>query len=310
MLTPASNSVRRRRLGFTLVELMIVLVTFGLVAGAVVRILVRQQRFYSSATDLMNVRMNLRELAGVMPADLRGISSVGGDIYAMSDTTIDFRLSRGVGVICSIGVGRTTFVVPPTSLASRSGIATWLSSPASGDTAFVYDEGLTSMIADDSWQKVAVTAAVGVGTCPITSGFTSTAAEAAASYTFTVSPALSAGVVNGSVVRFYNRAKYKLFQPTAGGSWYLGYLECPGAVCTTMQAVAGPFQPYSATTSLTGLRFVYRDSTGAVTATKTSVARIDITVRAQTQNKINTPGRPYDYYRDSLVFSVAVRNRS
>ena len=312
MLTPASTptSRSRRRIGFTLVELLIVLVVFGIVSGTVIRVLVRQQRFYTSAADLMNVRTNLRELAGVIPADLRGISSVGGDIFAMSDTAIDFRLSRGAAVICSIGVGRLTFVVPPTSLTSKSGVTAWLSTPLMGDTAFVYDEGPTSVIADDSWQKVAVTAVPVAGVCPTTSGFTSSATEAAASLTFTVTPALNAGVANGSLVRFYQRAKYKFYQPTAGGAWYLGYLECPGAVCGALQAVAGPFRPYSATASQTGLQFVYRDSTGAITASKTSVARIDVTVRVQTENKINTPGRPYDYYRDSLVLSVAVRNRS
>ena len=40
------------------------------------------------------------------------------------------------------------------------------------------------------------------------------------------------------------------------------------------------------------------------------VARIDIIAKAQTQNPIRMPGRPEDYYSDSLVVTVALRNRS
>ena len=301
---------RRVRRGFTLTEMMFVLVVFGLVAAATMRIIVRQQRFYASTTDLMAMRNTLRDVDASLPSDLRGISSIGGDIYAMSDSAIDFRLATGISVVCSVGVGRLTVVIPPTNVANRSGLSTWLSAPTSGDTAFFYDEGATSAVTDDSWQRVPVTAALAVGICPTTSGFTTTSAEQNASWTVTLGTALNTGVVPGSVIRFYRHAKYKLYQPTAGGSWYLGYQDCPGGVCGTMQPVAGPYLAYSATAASTGLRFEYRDSTGAVTATPANVARIDVIARAQTDNKIRMPGRPEDYYSDSLVVTIALRNRS
>jgi prepilin-type N-terminal cleavage/methylation domain-containing protein len=301
---------RRPRRAFTLAEMLFVLTLFGMVAGATMQIIVRQQRFYAGATDMMSMRSTLRDVATIVPTDLRGLSSIGGDIYAMSDSAVDFRLATGIGVVCTIGVGRTTLVIPPTSLASRSAVSTWLTAPAKGDTAFVYDEGPTSSVADDSWQKVALTDTLLTGVCPTTTGYTTTAAEAAAAKTVLISAALNAGVVPGSVIRFYRRAKYKLYQPVAGGAWYVGYLDCPGGVCGSMQAVAGPYLPYSTTASATGLRFVYRDSTGAVTATPTAVARIDLTARAQTQNTVRMPGRVPGYYQDSLVVSVALRNRS
>src|SRR4051812_27613191 len=122
---PGPSRPTSRRSGFTLTELVVVLVVFGLIGAATMRILVRQQRFYRSAADIIGMRANMREISGVVPSDLRGISSVGGDIYAMSDTTIDFRLQNGIAVVCQIGVGRTSIVVPPTSLASRSAVTTW-----------------------------------------------------------------------------------------------------------------------------------------------------------------------------------------
>ena len=299
-----------RRRGFTLTEMLFVLVIFGLVAAATMQIIVRQQRFYASTTDLIAMRTTLRDIGEALPADLRGISSIGGDIAVMSDSAIDFRFTTGISVICQIGVGRLTAVIPPTTLSSRSSVTTWISAPTIGDTMFVYNPGATSSVTDDGWQgPIPVTAALAVGICPTASGYTSTTAEQNGSLTLTFSTALNANIVPGNVIRFYRHAKYKLYQPAGSSSWYLGYQECPAGVCGTMQPVSGPYLAYSATPGLTGLRFVYRDVNGNVTATPTAVARIDIIAKAQTENKIRMPGRPEDYYSDSLVVTVALRNR-
>ena len=304
-----TNSRSRRR-GFTLTEMLFVLVIFGLVAAATMRIIVGQEKFYASESDLIAMRNTLRDVGEALPSDLRGISSIGGDIYAMSDSAVDFRLATGMTVICSIGLTRTTVVIPPTTLSSRSALTTWISPPTTGDTAFVYDDGATSALNDDTWDKVAVAATLSAGSCPTTSGYTANSTEAAAAQTLTLATALGANVQTGSLIRFYRRAKYKLYQPSAGGAWYLGYQECPAGVCGTMQPVSGPYLAYSTTVANTGLRFVYRDSTGAVTATPAQVARIDIIAKAQTERPIRMPGRPEDYYSDSLVVTVALRNRT
>jgi prepilin-type N-terminal cleavage/methylation domain-containing protein len=306
MLTPP----RRARRGFTLTEMLFVLVVFGLVAAATMRIIVRQQKFYASTTDLIAMRNTLRDVGEALPSDLRGISSPGGDIYAMSDSAIDFRLASGISVVCSVVAGRLSVIIPPVGVANKSGLSTWTTAPTTGDTAFFYDEGSSSAVTDDSWQKLPVTAALAVGICPTASGYTTTSAEANGSWTLTLGGTLNNGVVVGSIIRFYRHAKYKLYQPTAGGAWYLGYQDCPGGSCGTMQPVAGPYLAYSTTAANTGLRFVYRDSTGAITATPTNVARIDVIAKAQTDNKIRMPGRPEDYYSDSLVVTIALRNRS
>ena len=300
----------RLRRGFTLTEMLFVLVIFGLVAAATMKIIVRQQKFYASTSDLMAMRNTLRDVGEALPADLRGISSIGGDIYAMSDSAIDFRLASGISVICSIAVGRLAVVIPPTTLASRTALTTWSTAPTLGDTAFVYNDGATSSISDDTWDKNAVAATLAAGNCPTTSGFTATTSEASSSQTLTFTTALNANVQVGAPIRFYRRARYKLFQPTANGAWYLGYTDCPAGVCGSLQAVAGPYLAYSATPGSTGLRFVYRDVNGSVTATPNQVARIDIIAKAQTDNPIRMPGRPEGYFSDSLVVTVALRNRT
>jgi prepilin-type N-terminal cleavage/methylation domain-containing protein len=301
---------RRRQGGFTLTEMLFVLVVFGLIAAATMRIIMTQERFYASTSDLIAMRTTLRDVGAALPSDMRGISSIGGDIYAMSDSAIDFRLATGISVVCAVNVGRLTLVIPPVNVANKSGLSTWSTAPTTGDTAFFYDEGATSAVSDDSWQKIPIVAALAVGTCPTTTGYTTTTSEANGSWTLTVGTALNAGVVPGSIVRFYRHAKYKLYQPTANGSWYLGYQDCPGGTCGSMMPVAGPYLAYSTSAGSTGLRFVYRDSTGAITATPANVARIDVIAKAQTDNPIRMPGRPANYYSDSLVVSIALRNRS
>jgi prepilin-type N-terminal cleavage/methylation domain-containing protein len=302
--------ITSRRRGFTLTEMLFVLVIFGLVAAATMRIIVGQQKFYASTSDLIAMRNTLRDIGEAVPSDLRGISPIGGDILAMSDSAIDFRLSTGITVICSIGVGRLTAVIPPTTLSRQNALSTWIAAPSTGDMAYVYDDGASSAVNDDVWDNLTVTAALAAGSCPPASGYTANTTEAAAAQTITFGTALNANVQTGAIVRFYRRAKYKLYQPAGSGAWYLGYLDCPGGTCGTMQPVAGPYLAYSATPANTGLRFVYRDSTGSVTATPAQVARVDIIAKAQTENPIRMPGRPEAYYSDSLVVTVAIRNRT
>ena len=87
----------------------------------------------------------------------------------------------------------------------------------------------------------------------------------------------------------------------------LGYYDCPGGTCGAITPIAGPFLPYAASGS--GLQFAYYDSTGAVTAVKNRVARIDVVARAQTAAPVSLVGGAQSYVRDSLAFTVSLRNR-
>ena len=142
--------------------------------------------------DSPSTRADLRDLATALPSDLRAISSVGGDIYAMSDSAIDFRLPTGISTICVLGAGLTSVVVPPATLASKSGLTTWNSAPVANDSVMIYDEGASSATTDDVWRPYKITAAPGVGACPLATNFTSTAAEAAAGITLTLNAAMPA----------------------------------------------------------------------------------------------------------------------
>src|SRR5213075_3310998 len=75
MLTLTSQ---RRRAGFTLIEILVVLVLMGVFMAAMVKLLLRQQRFYNSTSQLIQTRSQLRQTAFMLPSDLRGISRQGG----------------------------------------------------------------------------------------------------------------------------------------------------------------------------------------------------------------------------------------
>ena len=308
------TSRRGARAGVTLAELMVVLVIMGLVGAVILRVVVRQQRFYQSAAEITSTRADLRDLATALPTDLRGISSVGGDIYAMSDSSIDFRLTMGQSTACQVIPGVAAVVIPPATLASRSGVTTWSSAPVLGDSVLIYDEGASNALSDDVWRQYKITAAPAAAACPIATGFTATAAEAAAGIQLTLNAVPPATTPQGSSMVFFRRAHYGLFRNTAGKTM-LGYYDCPAAVCpvvvspatTAMTPVAGPFLPYAATGS--GVQFTYYDSLGAVTAVPTNVARIDVVVRAQTAAPVALVGSARSYVQDSLNFTVSLRNR-
>lgn len=306
MLSPLTSTRRALRAGATLAELMVVLVILGIVGGVIMRVILRQQRFYASAAEITSTRSDLRDLATMLPTDLRGISSSGGDIYAMSDSSIDFRLPVGTSTACQIGIGLTSVVVPPVSLASRSAVTTWTTAPVSGDSLLIYDEGATSGTTDDTWRPFRISAAPTTASCPTSTGFTATAAEAAAGISLPLSIALLATAPQGSPIVFFRRAHYGLFL-TSSGKTMLGYFDCPAGTCSAVTPVAGPFLPYAASGS--GVQFTYYDSTGAVTAVRNQVARIDVVVRAETAAPVSLSAGDRSYVRDSLAFTVSLRNR-
>src|SRR5438128_11008450 len=149
MLTVHAPTHSTRRAGFTLVELIITMVLMSLVGGAIVQLLLRQQRFYNSTTDLIQTRQQIRQAAAMLPSDLRGISSIGGDIYAMSDSALEFRSVFGSSVVC-VNTGRRLSTVPRV-LATRATMTNWARPPAVGDSLLVYNDGPNLAGADDAW---------------------------------------------------------------------------------------------------------------------------------------------------------------
>src|SRR5689334_2594791 len=127
------NTAARRR-GLTLIELMISIVLLGLLGGLIIGFLLKQERFYAGATEMLLTRTEVRQAAVMMPSDLRGISSASGDIYAMTDTSIDFRSTFGSSYICANTRAASQVSIPPVNLAKGSALTVWSQTPVNNDS--------------------------------------------------------------------------------------------------------------------------------------------------------------------------------
>jgi prepilin-type N-terminal cleavage/methylation domain-containing protein len=317
------NGARLRResgqRGFSMLELLVTLVLLGLVGTAIVTILWRQQRFYSSASEVLLTREQIRQAAFMLPADLRGLSRIEGDIYAMSDSSIEFRSTFGTSAMCLYNSGSSYITTVPLKLLSNAAMTSWKVPPIVNDSVAVYDENVTTAAKDDIWRVYRITKVVQVignvmSGCPTVSGLV-TAADMVAgnpSYQLTISPAPSKTHTAGAAIRMFRKVHYSLFKSSADGKWYLGFYDClPNRVpvCANIQPIAGPLRPY-ATDGTSGLQLSYYDSTGAVTANRALVSRISLVARAEGEAKINLAGGKLVPLRDSLRVEVSLRNRN
>jgi hypothetical protein len=248
----------------------------------------------------------------ILPTELRGIASSSGDIYAMSGQMIEFRAPIGATIVCDIDPTRTIVTLPPSSLPQA--LTAWLTAPLDGDSLFIYNDSTSTGGTDDRWMLHRLTAVPTTGTCPTTSGYTRSAAEAAQGIILRVAPALSPNIQRGAPIRFFRRSHYELYQ-ASDGEWYLGYFDCVASAsrtssCSTLQPVSGPYMPY-ASAGQSGLRFTYLDSTNAPTGNPLLVARINFTAVARSRRPLRMPGFSGGrHYEDSVRVDVAVRNRS
>src|SRR6185436_7272385 len=94
------------RRGFTLPELLLVVVLLLVVLGTVAAVVQRQQRFYSAVTRIIDQRSQLRDALDLLPGDLRGASSAGGDFLVLSDSAVELRAPIGTGIVCDTAAGR------------------------------------------------------------------------------------------------------------------------------------------------------------------------------------------------------------
>lgn len=314
---PKRPQPRGCRPGFTLAELLVVMVLLGIIGGAIVSFLVRQQRFYNGVQSIIDTRRQIRQAAAMLPADLRGISSVGGDIYAMTDSSIDIRATTGTSVVCVTNTTSKLLYLVPATLAKGVVMTSVYTTLAANDSIFVYDDGAnTAVNTDDAWQRYGVSAVAIVPTtnCPTSTGLVQAADQAGTNqmYKLTLPVTQSATIRAGSIVRFFKKAHYSLYH-AADGNWYMGYYDCKlgrATSCNAIQAIAGPLNAYAASgTNTSGLQFTYYDSLGAVTTVPANVARISVVARGRASNLVSLTGVGYTAFGDSVRFEVGLRNR-
>jgi prepilin-type N-terminal cleavage/methylation domain-containing protein len=308
----------RARPGFSMTELTVVIVLLGIVMGTLLSMVTRQQRFYRGARETIETRSQVRQGIDLLRTDLRGVSSVGGDIYPnqMAETSIEFRATTGTSIACAIPVpGGTTLIVPPPgTLASGTILSKWRQDPAVGDSVWIYDLGANAAAsADDAWVVAQVTGVAPlIGACGGTP-FVTVADAGRTGHRLTLSAALPLTTPAGTPLRLYRRVRYELMQ-ASDRRWYLGYSEChPGAAptCSPLEPASGPYLPQSAEVGKSGIGFYYFDVNGNPTIVPAQVARIDVVVRGETEQPVAVTGSgAQPTFRDTSRVAVGLRNRT
>lgn len=348
--SPAGHGKPRRRAGFTLIELMVSLVMFGIVSGIILGMIRAQQRFYRGATEVIDIRSQLRQAAAVIPLDLRSVSTVssvlpagspyqpsvlGSDISYMDDKELRFRATIGSGVVCNVAAGNVV-TTTPTTLASGAVLTSWYTTPAINDTLFIFDPGALSGAVDDQWRPYSITnITTATNTCPgsplLTAGASPAGDDNRLKWSFTLAPvggspaALPASIAAGTMIRFTRSVVYGLYEaPANSGNWYLGtktiattlagVIPTAGAMAPSFEPIAGPYRAWTNGGATNGLAITYYDSTNTVTNNAAAVARVDIKLRGQgfeVGNAASNASRKNgEKFIDSLQLSIAIRNRS
>ena len=301
----------RGKSGFTLLELTVVLAILGVIGGAMGALLIRQQRFYRGANEMLYARQGVRDALEVLATELRGISAQD-TVRLLADSAIEIFAPIGGSVVCQ-GVGGADVGLPPLSTAGNT--LTWvLSQPDTGDLALLYHDDTANV---GHWERHRIT---GFGprslasTCPAASGLVRDEDVLAGRQGFEVSldAPLSSAVLRGAPVRFIRRGRYSLYR-ASDGDWYLGYRRCNAigpSVCGAIQPLSGPYRSYSSNPAGTGLLFEYFDSNGAHldASSPLDLGRVDISARAESRHHIGVEGHAFTP-GDSATLSIAIRNR-
>jgi prepilin-type N-terminal cleavage/methylation domain-containing protein len=291
------------RRGFTMIELLVALVLLGLVSTAIYRVLVNNQRLYMAQTQRIDLSQNIRAANTILSAEFRELDAFDGDIAAMTATSIDIRGMRWLSFVC----------IPPVLDGNNGGRQMTIRGRQVGDPMFygsrfidetrdsllVYLDGDQTIRTDDYFVSGRINATPGNQQCPAVGAIPAQPGSRLQwDGNFVVNTNLPGAIEMGAPVRGFERVRYALFQPAGDTSWYIGFQPAG----QTMQPLVGPVLT-------NGLTFQYFNAAGAVTAVRTQVARIDVTVRARSQNRVRGGGQaPMRAIVDSITFSVALRN--
>ena len=292
--------------GVTLVELVVALTLFGVVATVMLTILRGQQRFHTGSLEIIDTRRSVQQAIDLLYGELRATSAA--DIYSITDSSIAFRSVIGASHLCAIDSTRSSLILPATRSRRLPPLSSFLTLPRAGDSLLIFDPGEAPEPDDDAWHRHVLLADPGSGICPPRPfGLAADAIEAAGS-SIQVAPPLAQTATVGSPIRFFRPASYSLYRGS-GATWMLGYSSCDAGTCTARQPLSGPYLPF-ATGGEGGIAFTYFDIDGAPTPAPARVARIDVVARARSASALDAGHVRGERYRDSLAATIALRNRS
>lgn len=263
------------RSGFSLAELLVVVVLGGIVTASALEVLLTNQRI--SSTQMMQVKAQQSVRAGmdILTQELREVSANGGDLLSMDSNSVSIRSMGALGIVCALDL----------SAGAKLEIRPVGKGFASGDSILVYVEGAGG--AEGAWLPGLVSTVNSSTAC-------APAANVQAITLPGIADTLSALALSvGAPVRAFRHVSYSL--ESVGGEWYLARATSGG----DPQLLAGPFLGPNDR----GVTFEYLDGLGAPKSVGTDVSQIRITVRVRSK-----PSAESALATDSLASLVYLRN--
>jgi prepilin-type N-terminal cleavage/methylation domain-containing protein len=314
--TPPPGSRHRwelspKRLGFTLLELAMVLGILGVMGSAIGLTLLRQQRFYRGTEELVGAREGVRDAIEILSTDIRGMSTAD-TASLLADSAVEMFTSVGSSVVCQIAGSEIGL---PAGTSPRGNTLTALvTQPDTGDLALFLRDSADGGSLWERHRIAAFSARSKATTCPPSTGFAvDDDGATGTAFVVVLSTTLTNHVHGGAPVRFIRRGRYSLYR-SSDGSWYLGYRRCNAlgpSVCGAIQPLSGPYRAYSNNPRSTGLLFEFFEGSGVRLAPGSSsltLARVNITARSESGQRLAIEGRSW-MPADSATVSIAVRNR-
>lgn len=282
--------LRSARRGFTLVELLLGIVVFGIVSASMFGLLTRTQRLSRTQADRAVMQGNIRAGLALVTSELRdlNITATTSDITALSATAITYRGMRAVGFICDkaagyVRVARATFAGYRDPIATR-------------DAALIFVENDSDLSSDDSWMNRAISS-VAIENC--------SSGEAGIRLNFATnipasSPDSLAMIAVGSPVRTYEVMQIGAL--VSGGETWLG-ARSVSAGEASLQPVLGPLASGE-------VAFTYRTAASATGGTTLTTRAIQITLTGITDQIVAAGAGTSAWTRatDQLVTTIQLRN--
>ena len=275
--------------GFTLAEIMIVVLLSSIIMGSIYQMIVMQDKTTREQYAVIETQQNARTALAVMTADLKEISAVDGDVLGATETSISFRALRKGAFVCNVGLN----TIDVAELGAPFVV---------GDNVLIFSEGANAnSAADDSWLNRQVSAV-----------------DALASTSCTGNPFGAVGwrrlllslpptnVQQGALVRSYTPMRYRI---SDNGEW--GQLMRRVAEPPLGTAVESAIIDRLSSTAEGGLQLRYFNAAGTqipvanLATNLNNIMRVQVKVRGKAVTSVATTGS--NRYQDSLVTTVFLR---
>ena len=277
--------MKSRQAGFSLAELLIVVVLGALIMGSIYQMVIMQDRTTREQYAIIETQQNARIALSVLTSDLKEISAADGDVVAADSTDITFRALRKAGVVCTKDPGNSYIDVGELG-----------DTFVAGDSVLVFADGTNaSSSSDDTWLALRVSS-VSLGVCAPNL----LNATIVRRLNFAGTPLTNVQI--GALVRSFKPLRYRIVN---NGEW--------GQLMRTEDGTETAIIDKLATDADGGLRLRYFNEAGTAIATNTLnvaanralIMRMQVKVRGKGVSQVSRSGQ--NRYQDSLVTNVYMR---